>query len=161
MDKQSRLWMSYERIMQVKTRLYVYCESRQILTDTMKSKINLSWKEIISLHYQMGFQLISKTLTLRQNCPYLEFFWSVFSCIWNECGKIQTRKTPNKNIFYNVKINFLRRGLVFFIQIFYIGPNLKELWNLNNWKHVNQETLKIGVRLVTKKSGIDFTLNRF
>ena len=126
-----------------------------------KVRKNLSWKEIISLHYQMGFQLISKTLTLRQNCPYLEFFWSVFSCIWNECGKIQTRKTPNKNIFYNVKINFLRRGLVFFIQIFYIGPNLKELWNLNNWKHVNQETLKIGVRLVTKKSGIDFTLNSF
>ena len=42
MDKQSRLWMSYERIMQVKARLYVYYESWQILTDTMKSKKKIS-----------------------------------------------------------------------------------------------------------------------
>ena len=41
--------------------------------------------------------------------PHSELFWSVFSCIWteygemrsiqSECGKIQTRITPNTEIF--------------------------------------------------------------
>ena len=26
--------------------------------------------------------------TLREKCPYLEFFWSVFSHIWTEYGEI-------------------------------------------------------------------------
>ena len=26
--------------------------------------------------------------TLRENCPYLEFFWSVFPRIWTEYGEI-------------------------------------------------------------------------
>ena len=67
MDKQSRLWMSYERIMQVKTRLYVYCESRQILTDTMKSKKKslLKGNHILALPdgvstYQQDFNTASK-----------------------------------------------------------------------------------------------------
>ena len=44
---------------------------------------------------------------LRKKCPYLEFFWSVFSRIRTECGeirsmKIRTRKTPNTDTFYAV-----------------------------------------------------------
>ena len=31
-------------------------------------------------------------MTLRENCPYLDFFWS-------ECGKIQAKKTPNSTLF--------------------------------------------------------------
>ena len=27
-------------------------------------------------------------ITLRKKCPYLEFFWSVFSHIWTEYGEI-------------------------------------------------------------------------
>ena len=38
--------------------------------------------------------------SLREKCPYLEFFWSVFSRIQCECGKIRTRKTPNTDSFY-------------------------------------------------------------
>ena len=28
-------------------------------------------------------------LSLPENCPYLEFLWSVFSCIWTEYGDLQ------------------------------------------------------------------------
>ena len=52
------------------------------------------------------------TNALPEKCPYLEFFWSVFSRIWieygvslriqSECGKTQTRKTPNKDTFHAV-----------------------------------------------------------
>ena len=49
-----------------------------------------------AIHYQF-------IITLREKCPNTEFFWSVFSRIWNEygeilrdtqseCGKIRTRK---------------------------------------------------------------------
>ena len=52
--------------------------------------------------------------TLREKCPYLEFFWCIFSRflteygftvnlrIHSECGKIRTRKTPNTDTFHAV-----------------------------------------------------------
>ena len=50
---------------------------------------------------------------MRKKCPYLEFFWSVFSRMWTEysvslriqpeCGKIRTRKTQNTDTFHAVK----------------------------------------------------------
>ena len=47
--------------------------------------------------------------TLREKCPYSEFFWSLFSRIWTEygeikskCGKIRTRKAPNTDTFHAV-----------------------------------------------------------
>ena len=52
----------------------------------------------------MGVVLISlktmTTYTLRQKCPYSELFWSAFSRIQSECGKIWTRVTPNTDTFY-------------------------------------------------------------
>ena len=30
-------------------------------------------------------------LSLREKCPYSEFFWSVFSCIWTEYGEMQSK----------------------------------------------------------------------
>ena len=33
---------------------------------------------------------------------HLEFFWSVFPRTWTECGKIETRKTPNTDSFHAV-----------------------------------------------------------
>ena len=61
---------------------------------------------------------------LREKCPYLEFFWSIFSCIWTEYRKtfctfpysVQIRentykKNPNTDIFHTVvirqKLNYL------------------------------------------------------
>ena len=32
----------------------------------------------------------SKSFSLHKKCPYSEFFWSVFSHIWNEYGKIRS-----------------------------------------------------------------------
>ena len=54
--------------------------------------------------------------TLLQNCPYSEFVWSVFSGVQSQCGKILTRKTPNKDTFHSVtkKTEFhLARVLLF------------------------------------------------
>ena len=52
--------------------------------------------------------------TLCEKCPYLEFFWSVFSRIrteysvslpiLSECKKIPTRKSPNTNTFHALLI---------------------------------------------------------
>ena len=57
--------------------------------------------------------LYHKKEKLRENCSYSEFFWSVFSHIWteygdirsikSECGKMQTRKSPNTDNFYASK----------------------------------------------------------
>ena len=34
---------------------------------------------------------VCATLTLREKCPYLEFFWSVFSRIWSENRNLPCR----------------------------------------------------------------------
>ena len=60
-------------------------------------------------------RVLKRPLILHEDGPYSEFFWSVFSriqieygdlpCnlrIQSECGKIRSRKTPNKNTFYIV-----------------------------------------------------------
>ena len=65
-----------------------------------------------SLHFQ---KLLYYRCSLRQNCPYLEFFWSdflsfglntkryeVYLRIQSEYGKIRTRKTPNTDTLYAV-----------------------------------------------------------
>ena len=50
--------------------------------------------------------------TLREKCPYSEFFWSVFSCIRTEYGKILPKagkygpKKQNMDAFYAVKAIF-------------------------------------------------------
>ena len=36
----------------------------------------------------------SLTITLREKCSYLEFFWSVFSCICTEYGEILSVFSP-------------------------------------------------------------------
>ena len=38
--------------------------------------------------YSEHFPRISKEETLREKCPNMEFFWSVFSRIWSEYGDL-------------------------------------------------------------------------
>ena len=38
--------------------------------------------------------------SLRKKCQYSELFWSAFSHIRTECGKLRTRITPNTDTFY-------------------------------------------------------------
>ena len=38
--------------------------------------------------------------SLHEKCPHSELFWSAFSRIQSECGKMRTRITPNTNTFY-------------------------------------------------------------
>ena len=47
---------------------------------------------------------IINLVPLREKCPYSEFFWSAFSRIRNEYSRMQTRKTPNTDTFYVVKV---------------------------------------------------------
>ena len=42
--------------------------------------------------------------SLREKCPYSKLFWSVFSRIQSECGKMRTKITPNTDTFYAVII---------------------------------------------------------
>ena len=44
-------------------------------------------------------------LTLREKCPYSEFFWTVFSRIWTEYGGIRRENSDQKNSEYG---HFLR-----------------------------------------------------
>ena len=70
--------------------------------------------------YPLNRRLSLSKFTLRVKCPYSKFFWFVFSSIrteygqilriQSECGKIRTRKTPNKDTFHSVlglsQVNF-------------------------------------------------------
>ena len=79
------------------------------------------------------------TLSLCEKCPYWELFWSAFSHIRNEyveislriqseCGKMQTRITPNTDTFYavlsawctlkgDVNLNKLAAGRCRFVEV--------------------------------------------
>ena len=47
----------------------------------------------------------------REKCPYPEFFWSVFSRIWTEYGKILTLFTHFSLFHYGTNLNQLRNGI--------------------------------------------------
>ena len=64
-----------------------------------------------------------KSRSLPEICPYSEFFWSIFSCIWTEYGEIlhlfvfsrNARKTPNMDTFHAVDIF---KDLAFYLKLF-------------------------------------------
>ena len=58
-------------------------DKTQILKKFPSGKINGTK---IALFFFRELQLIS--FTLREKCRNTEFFWSVFSRIWTECGEI-------------------------------------------------------------------------
>ena len=43
-------------------------------------------------NYGLGLTKTSIYESLGESCPYLEFFWSTFSCIWPDYGEIIERK---------------------------------------------------------------------
>ena len=62
---------------------------------------NLGIRLISLLHCVVNLKSLLG-ITLREKCPYLELFWSVFSRIRTKYGKIRTRITPNMNTFYTL-----------------------------------------------------------
>ena len=70
-----------------------------IWSSTMKFHLFLiHWNILINLKCWFWY----KYFTLREKCPYSEFFWSVFSRVQFKCRKIRTTKTPNKDTFHAV-----------------------------------------------------------
>ena len=51
------------------------------------------------------FVIFNGLVSLRKKCPYSDLFWSVFSRIQSESGKIRTEKTPNTDTCHAVYIN--------------------------------------------------------
>ena len=64
-------------------------------------------------------------LILRKKCPYLEFFWSVFSRIWTEYRDL-LRKTPNTDTYYAVLLNWEP-------MISFAAPAIKVNFNFMHW----------------------------
>ena len=63
--------------------------TRQFLLDWI---VYLSFRSLsLCLFHKVGSALCDDQragLSLREKCPYSEFFWSKFSCIWTEYGEI-------------------------------------------------------------------------
>ena len=81
---------------------------------SLETKVKFKFKECFDI-YDFSGKRVWKYIkqTLRQKCPYSEFFSSVFSRIRTEYGeilniqseweKIRTRKTPNMHTFHAVR----------------------------------------------------------
>ena len=76
---------------------------------------DISW-EILGTHksYNQSSKrcllcLIEKLASQREKCPCSDLFWSVFSRIQSEYGKIRTRITSNTDTFYAVNRSTERR----------------------------------------------------
>ena len=109
-------------------------------------------------HYPWKTQLLSPCFqynTLRESCPYSEFFWSAFFCIrteysvslciQSECSKMRTRKTPNTDtsrsdscISYTTQVLFWIHGsclhlyFLFPIQIHESCEPLRPIFSASN-----------------------------
>ena len=85
-----------------------WCKVVQVYSEPCQtSKMEFFAKMIDGLHLLTIFAkkpiLDSKfniAYSLREKYPYLEFFWSVFSRIQFECGKVRTRKFLNRDTFF-------------------------------------------------------------
>ena len=106
-----------------------WCLSVKTIIKYIKSALRLQLNFYITFWQHCIFQnhfksFILTTSTLRETCPYSEFFWSMFSRIrtkygeirsmeryglslhfQSECGKIRTRKAPNTDTFHAVLNN--------------------------------------------------------
>ena len=60
-----------------------------MLASKFYRQLSVSLCEISSSLVQTSDKGKKKPTTLREKCPYSEFFWSVFSGIWTEYGEIQ------------------------------------------------------------------------
>ena len=85
-------------------------------------------------------------IILRENCPYSEFYSSVFSSIWteygeiqsqSECGKIRTRETSNTDTFHAVRyINKFHKTIKFISEHWrnkIVFLDTKGRWHNWNW----------------------------
>ena len=93
---------------------YAKCGGETTPTPIPKNKIkhifgSTAWNFIQFLlyiqieKYQNILRLRCWTLvftSLHEKCPHSELFWSAFSRIQCECGKMRTRITPNTDTFY-------------------------------------------------------------
>ena len=65
-----------------------------------------SVRDLICLQYQNEERTVLRKdpyrITLREKCPYSELFWSAFSGIQSECGKMRPRITPKADTFYTM-----------------------------------------------------------
>ena len=77
--------LDQELVMGLKTRRFVF-----------------SWIKFCS--FTLRRRYISLQGPLREKCPYSKFFWSIFSRIWTEYGKIRTRKSSNRDTFHAVAV---------------------------------------------------------
>ena len=132
---------------------------------------NLSWKKesrlvlfFSGLNKYRKFSILAESinifrykLTLREKCPYLKFFWFVFSCIRTECGEIRSispysvqirgdtdqinseyghfprsgRNRDTTHVYQRTDCNSSENTLVYYL-IFWIRKNDAGFW----WKHI-------------------------
>ena len=64
---------------------------------------NMKWTYIRNSE---DVQRVFSTLMSCEKFPYSEFFWSVFSRILSECGKIRIKKSANTDTFHAVLYTF-------------------------------------------------------
>ena len=84
---------------------------------------------------------------LRKKCPWLELFWSVFSRIRTEYGKIWTKITPNTETFHAVKsfVKFSRSCTSFSATNIYLQMQLS--WNVSLMTQISSKNIQeIGKR---------------
>ena len=88
--------------------IFLHSYQTQKNTDWKKLRIWTLFEQWLKLFSEtpqlgIGWTIISYSIhfakrpTLREKCPYLDLFWSVFSCIRS---KIRTRISPNTGTFY-------------------------------------------------------------
>ena len=107
------VWQGYECISAYRTFWII----KKIYTwqAEMRVKWEIKWNEYFTMTWRQknwklflflgtSFKWERNIIKLRAKCPFLEFFWSIFS-------RIRTLKTPNMNAFYPVSISLSQVGV--------------------------------------------------
>ena len=88
-------------------------------------------------------KVLNTPLTLREKCPYLECFWSVFACIQTEYGEIRLNTDQTKSEYGH----FLRseNQVLWLVTCFYTPSN-------NFKKHLFKRNTNLCMVWITKAS---------
>ena len=69
---------------------------------SQKTKIENQIRLTFSFYPRIGVEIRELKVSLRKNCPYSEFFCSVFCRIWTEYGKIRSISPYSVQMWENV-----------------------------------------------------------
>ena len=93
---------------------------------------------------------INNFITLREKFPYSEFFWSVFSRIWTECGEIRSISLCSVRMWGSMDQKNSKYGHRYVVLVWMVQGKVLDFYERKNPCVVYQKASKIASLTITR-----------